>query len=118
MMVQKTNVTFMPSPCDWAFFMETILSSYILFISGQEIIVVFLIFLLLFGAKSIPGLARTMGRAMRQFKDASQDIQREMRNAADDVNTEIRKQRTALDQMDMDTPPAKPKPNHSDSTES
>lgn len=74
----------------------------VLFISGPEIIVVFLIFLLLFGAKSIPGLARTMGRAMRQFKDASQDIQREMGNAAGEVKKQVEESRKTLDQMGDD----------------
>jgi sec-independent protein translocase protein TatA len=75
-----------------------------LFIGGSEIIVIFLIFLLLFGSKSIPGLARTMGRAMRQFKDASQEIQREMTDAAGDVKKTVNEHRKRLDQMgdDMD----------------
>ncbi|NND93639.1 MAG: twin-arginine translocase TatA/TatE family subunit [Flavobacteriales bacterium] len=76
--------------------------STLLFISGSEIIVVFLIFLLLFGAKSIPGLARTMGRTMRQFKDASQDIQREMSNAAGDIKETVKEHRKTLDQMGED----------------
>ncbi len=72
---------------------------FLLFISGAEILMVFLVFLLLFGAKSIPGLARTMGRAMRQFKDASQEIQREMGSAADDVKRHVQEQRKTMDQM-------------------
>lgn len=74
----------------------------LLFISGAEIIMVFLVFLLLFGAKSIPGLARTMGRAMREFRDASQDIQREMSNAAGDVRKQVQEHRKTLDQMGTD----------------
>jgi sec-independent protein translocase protein TatA len=73
-----------------------------LFISGAEILMVFLVFLLLFGSKSIPGLARTMGRAMRQFKDASQDIQREMGSAADDVKRHVQEHRKTMDQMGTD----------------
>ena len=73
-----------------------------LFISGAEIMMIFLVFLLLFGAKSIPGLARTMGRAMRQFKDASQDIQREMGTAADDVKRHVKEHRKTLDQVGDD----------------
>lgn len=71
----------------------------LLFISGAEILMVFLVFLLLFGAKSIPGLARNMGRAMRQFKDASQDIQREMSSATDDVKRHVKEHRKTMDQM-------------------
>ncbi len=81
-------------------------NSYFLFISGQEIIVVFVIFLVLFGSKSIPGLARTMGRAMRQFKDASNEIQREMTDAAGDVRKQVQEHRKTLDQMGAEDAPA------------
>jgi sec-independent protein translocase protein TatA len=43
-----------------------------------EIILIFVVYLLLFGAKGIPTLAQTLGRAVRQFKDATSEIQREM----------------------------------------
>lgn len=68
-------------------------------ISGGEILIVFLVFLLFFGAKSIPGLARTLGRTVRQFKDATQDIQREMSDAAGSVKKQVEEHRRILDQM-------------------
>ena len=71
-------------------------------IRGGEILVIFLVFLLFFGSKSIPGLARNMGRAMRQFKDATQDIQREMSDAAGDVKKQVQEHRQSLDQMTDD----------------
>ena len=45
-------------------------------ISGGEIIIVLLIVLMFFGSEGIPKIARTMGRTVRRFKDATQDIQR------------------------------------------
>lgn len=51
-------------------------------ISFGEIVFVFLIVLILFGPKSIPVIARTLGRSIRQIKDASQEIQREIRESA------------------------------------
>jgi sec-independent protein translocase protein TatA len=51
-------------------------------ISFGEIAFVFLIVLILFGPKSIPVIARTLGRTIRQIKDASQEIQREIRESA------------------------------------
>lgn len=51
--------------------------------SGGEIIIVLLIVLLFFGPKSIPKIARTMGRGIRQVKDATQEIQRDIQNSAD-----------------------------------
>ena len=71
-------------------------------ISGGAILVIFLVFLLFFGSKSIPGLARNMGRAVRQFKDATQDIQREMTDAAGEVKKQVQEHRKTLDQMGDD----------------
>lgn len=50
-------------------------------ISIGELIFVFLIVLLFFGSKSIPKIARTMGRGIRQIKDASQQIQDDIKNS-------------------------------------
>ncbi|MEO0188936.1 MAG: twin-arginine translocase TatA/TatE family subunit [candidate division WOR-3 bacterium] len=38
----------------------------------QELIVIFLIILLLFGSTKLPELARGMGKAMREFKKAAE----------------------------------------------
>ena len=53
-------------------------------ISAGELIFVFLIVLLFFGSKSIPKMARTLGRGMRQLRDASQQIQDDIKTAAFD----------------------------------
>ena len=58
---------------------------------GTELIFILLIYLLLFGAKGIPTLAKTMGKAVRQFKDATGDIQREMMQGANDIKKEVKK---------------------------
>jgi sec-independent protein translocase protein TatA len=59
-------------------------------ISGGEIMVVLLIVLMVFGADSIPSLARNMGRGVRQLKDATQDIQRDIANSAKESTSEIK----------------------------
>jgi sec-independent protein translocase protein TatA len=51
-------------------------------ISAGELIFVFLVVLLFFGSKSIPKMARTLGRGMRQLRDASQKIQDDIKTAA------------------------------------
>ncbi|MBH18904.1 MAG: twin-arginine translocase TatA/TatE family subunit [Crocinitomicaceae bacterium] len=58
-------------------------------ISVGELIFVFLIVLLFFGSKSIPKMARTLGRGMRQLRDASQQIQDDIKTAAfeDEINS-------------------------------
>ena len=45
---------------------------------ATEIVFIFVIYLLLFGAKGIPSLAKTMGQAVRTFRNATEDIQREI----------------------------------------
>lgn len=50
-------------------------------ISGGEIMVILLIVLMVFGADSIPSIARNLGRGIRQIKDATQEIQRDIANS-------------------------------------
>ncbi len=44
-------------------------------IGGQELLIIFLIVLLLFGANRIPEIARGLGRGIRDFKRATRDIE-------------------------------------------
>lgn len=57
-----------------------------------EIVLIFFVYLMLFGAKGVPSLARNMGRAVRTFRDASQDIQREIMSNTNDIRREIKKE--------------------------
>jgi sec-independent protein translocase protein TatA len=59
-------------------------------ISGGEILVVLLIVLMVFGADSIPSLARNLGRGVRQIKDATQDIQRDIAKSAKENTSGIK----------------------------
>jgi sec-independent protein translocase protein TatA len=52
---------------------------------GGEIIIVLLVILLFFGSKKIPELARGLGRGMREFKDATSGVQREIEDSMKDV---------------------------------
>jgi len=52
---------------------------------GGEIIVVLLVVLLFFGSKKIPELARGLGRGMREFKDATSGVQREIEDSMREV---------------------------------
>jgi len=54
-----------------------------LFISGPEIFVVILIVVMLFGADKIPEMAKGLGKGMRQLKDATNDIKREITESAE-----------------------------------
>ena len=54
-----------------------------LFISGPEIFIIILIVVMLFGADKIPEIARGLGKTMRQVKDATNDIKKEIKDSAD-----------------------------------
>ena len=56
------------------------------FPGGGELIVVMLVVLLFFGSKKIPELARGLGRGMREFKDATSGVQREIEESMKEVN--------------------------------
>jgi sec-independent protein translocase protein TatA len=46
-----------------------------------ELIIIFFIILLLFGAKKLPELARGLGKGIKEFQSASKEISDEIRNA-------------------------------------
>ena len=54
-------------------------------LGGQELIFIFFIVLLLFGAKKLPELARGVGKSMGEFKKAREDFEREIVNAETEV---------------------------------
>ena len=47
-------------------------------LGATEIMLILLVVLLFFGAKRIPEIARGMGKGIREFKDATNDIKREL----------------------------------------
>ena len=49
----------------------------ILNLMGPDMMVILLIVLLLFGAKKLPELARGMGRAVKEFSAARDEVERE-----------------------------------------
>jgi len=82
-----------------------------LFISGPEIIIVLLLVVMLFGADKIPEIARGLGKGMRQLKDATNEVKREINQTAKkhgidvdadivkDVNNEIKKAKTKFEDI-------------------
>ncbi|MFT5633329.1 MAG: sec-independent protein translocase protein TatA [Rubritalea sp.] len=57
---------------------------------GQEMILVFLIVLLLFGAKKLPQLARGIGKSTGEFKRARDEFEREITRAEVEATTETK----------------------------
>jgi len=58
-------------------------------LGGGEIFVVLMFVLLFFGSKRIPEVARNLGRGIRQFKNAADDIQRDITDSVSDVKKSI-----------------------------
>ncbi len=52
-------------------------------IGGMEVLLIFLVVLLLFGAKKLPELARGLGKGINEFKKATNDIKDEIESATD-----------------------------------
>lgn len=54
-------------------------------IGPSEILIILVLILLLFGAKRLPELARSLGKGIREFRKAAEDIKDEIRiNDTDD----------------------------------
>lgn len=58
-------------------------------LSGSEIFVILLAVLIFFGANKIPEFARGIGKGIREFKKAADDIKAEINNSTAGVNKEI-----------------------------
>ena len=80
-----------------------------LFISGPEIMVVMLIVVMVFGADKIPEIARGLGKGIRQVKDATNDIKKEIQdssekniiepNIAKDLQEEVSDVRDSIEEL-------------------
>ncbi len=80
-----------------------------LFIGGPEVFIIILIVVMFFGADKIPEIARGLAKGIRQVKDATNDIKKEINesakdqgidtNLANDINKEISKAKESIDQV-------------------
>ena len=67
------------------------------------------IVVMVFGADKIPGIAKGLGKGMRQLKDATEDIKKEIQKSAekqgidtsfaDDIKSEITKVKQNVDEV-------------------
>ena len=65
--------------------------NHLLFISGQEIFIVMLVVLLLFGADKIPEVSKWLGKGMREFRKATDDIKKEINDQSKEITKDINK---------------------------
>ena len=61
----------------------------------QEMILIFLILLLLFGAKKLPQLARGIGKSVGEFRKAREEFEDEIRKGGEELDEEERKKKDA-----------------------
>lgn len=54
-------------------------------VGGGELVLIFLVILLLFGPKKIPEFAQQVGRGIRQFRKAQDDLTQQIRDISADV---------------------------------
>ncbi len=58
-------------------------------IGASEIFLIILFVLIFFGADKIPEFARGLGKGMREFKKATEDIKEEITNSTSDIKKEL-----------------------------
>lgn len=74
-------------------------------VAGSEVLLILVFVLMFFGSKSIPGIARTMGRTIRQIKDASQEVQNEIKKSGGDLRADFNLQKMVDDTVgDIEKP--------------
>ncbi|MBC7873381.1 MAG: twin-arginine translocase TatA/TatE family subunit [Ferruginibacter sp.] len=56
----------------------------------NEIIIILVIVLLLFGGRKIPELMRGLGKGVREFNDAKTNVKKEIEESANDVKTSVK----------------------------
>lgn len=54
---------------------------------GSEMILILFVVMMLFGAKKLPELSRSLGKSLGEFKKGKEDLERELRRAEQDLRT-------------------------------
>jgi len=82
-------------------------------IGGPEMIMIFVVVLLLFGAKKLPELARGVGKSMGEFKKAREEFEREITLSEEEARRESQgKKPRPKDDADAKVKPAKDNESH------
>jgi len=56
----------------------------------NEIIIILVIVLLMFGGRKIPELMRGLGKGVREFNDAKSNVKKEIEESASDVKNSVK----------------------------
>jgi sec-independent protein translocase protein TatA len=68
--------------------------NFILFLNlgGGEVVLILFVILLMFGGKGIPSIAKTLGKGIREFKNATNDIQRDIQQSTGGITQQVNEQ--------------------------
>jgi sec-independent protein translocase protein TatA len=74
--------------------------------TAPEIMLILFVVLLLFGGEKLPGLAKGLGKGIREFKDASEGVKREITSQIDTFQAKKEAEATATQNPVSDVPVA------------
>jgi sec-independent protein translocase protein TatA len=77
-------------------------------LGGPDLFIILLIVLVLFGAKKLPELARSLGQSMNEFRKAREEFDKELHQAGQDMKSSV--QNTQPLQPAQQAPPAQSQP--------
>lgn len=78
-------------------------------IGGSEVFFILMVVLMLFGSKSIPGIAKTLGKGMREIKTATNEIKRDIRNSTLEMRKDLNVENPLTEMKKMMDQPIEPK---------
>ena len=83
-------------------------SGVLAFLSGSDLMLIMFVALLLFGGEKLPEIARGLGKGIRDFKDASEGVKREINNQINSYEEKKADEAAAKAQQDAQAllPPA------------
>ena len=70
-------------------YLQSMIIQGFLFIGTTEVMFVLLVVVLVFGADRLPEIARGLGKGMRELKDASNEIKREIKSSSEVIDKEV-----------------------------
>ena len=74
---------------------------------GSEVILILFIILLLFGAKKLPELSRSLGKSLGEFKKGKEDLEKEIRDIKNDVQDQVIKEEPEVEPEPASDEPVK-----------
>jgi sec-independent protein translocase protein TatA len=77
-------------------------------LGGPDLFIILLIVLVLFGAKKLPELARSLGQSMNEFRKAREEFNKELHQAGQGMKSSV--QNTQPLQSGQQAPPAQSQP--------